>query len=131
MESLRHHLQDLPGNSKDWWDMALQAMRTEALRYNREHIAPRDRNLLGIIQSSSVHQVCAQGWAYLSQNKYRPQAESATYSLLVSLFEKDSCDKGGVFAQRGHSARTSPIIMVIIRATTLKTTPLRNHAQSI
>ena len=38
---------------------------------------------------------------------------------------------GGVFAQRGHSARTAPIITVIIQVTTLKTTHLRNHAQSI
>ena len=30
-----------------------------------------------------------------------------------------------------HSARTAPIITVIIRVTTLKTTHLRNHAQSI
>ena len=29
---------------------------------------------------------------------------------------------GGVFAQRGHSARTAPIITMIIRVTTLKTT---------
>ena len=34
-------------------------------------------------------------------------------------------------AQRAHSARTAPIITVIIRVTTLKTTHLRNHAQSI
>ena len=34
-------------------------------------------------------------------------------------------------AQRGHSARTTPIITVIIQVTTLKTTHLRNHAQSI
>ena len=38
---------------------------------------------------------------------------------------------GGVFAQRGHSAGTVPIITVIIQVTTLKTTHLRNHAQSI
>ena len=31
--------------------------------------------------------------------------------------------KGGVFAQRAHSARTAPIITVIIQVTTLKTTP--------
>ena len=30
---------------------------------------------------------------------------------------------GGVFAQRGHSAGTAPIITVIIQVTTLKTTP--------
>ena len=30
-----------------------------------------------------------------------------------------------------HSARTAPIITVIIQVTTLKTTHLRNHAQSI
>ena len=40
-------------------------------------------------------------------------------------------DKGGVFAQRGHSAGTAPSITVIIQVTTLKTTHLRNHAQSI
>ena len=34
-------------------------------------------------------------------------------------------------AQRAHSARTAPIITVIIQATTLKTTHLRNHAQPI
>ena len=34
-------------------------------------------------------------------------------------------------AQRGHSARTAPIITVIIRVTTLKTTHLRNHAQPV
>ena len=34
----------------------------------------------------------------------------------------------GVFS---HSARTAPIITVIIQVTTLKTTHLRNHAQSI
>ena len=34
-------------------------------------------------------------------------------------------------AQRGHSAGTAPIITVIIQVTTLKTTHLRNHAQSI
>ena len=38
---------------------------------------------------------------------------------------------GGVFAQRAHSVGTAPIITVIIQATTLKTTHLRNHAQSI
>ena len=38
---------------------------------------------------------------------------------------------GGVFAQRVHSAGTAPIITVIIQVTTLKTTHLRNHAQSI
>ena len=38
---------------------------------------------------------------------------------------------GGVFAQRGHSAGTAPIITVIIQVETLKTTHLRNHAQSI
>ena len=38
---------------------------------------------------------------------------------------------GGVFAQRAHSAGTAPIITVIIQVTTLKTTHLRNHAQSI
>ena len=38
---------------------------------------------------------------------------------------------GGVFTQRGHSARTAPIITVIIQVTTLKTNHLRNHAQSI
>ena len=36
-----------------------------------------------------------------------------------------------VRAQRRHSARTTPIITVIIQVTTLKTTHLRNHAQSI
>ena len=41
------------------------------------------------------------------------------------------CFLGGVFAQRAHSARTAPIITVIIQVTTLKTTHLRNHAQSI
>ena len=35
------------------------------------------------------------------------------------------------WAQRGHSAHTAPIITVIIQVTTLKTTHLRNHAQSI
>ena len=35
---------------------------------------------------------------------------------------------GGVFAQCGHSARTAPIITVIIQVTTPKTTHLRNHA---
>ena len=39
--------------------------------------------------------------------------------------------QGGVFTQRGHSACTAPIITVIIQVTTLKTTYLRNHAQSI
>ena len=34
----------------------------------------------------------------------------------------------GVFS---HSVRTAPIISVIIQVTTLKTTHLRNHAQSI
>ena len=96
VESPRRHLQDLPGDSKDWWDMALQAMRSEATRYSTEHKAPRAWNLLGIIQSSSVHQVCAQGWAYLSQNNYTPQSESAAYSLLVAIFEKDSSDKIGL-----------------------------------
>ena len=38
---------------------------------------------------------------------------------------------GGVFAQRGQSVHTAPIITVIIQVTTLKTTHLRNHAQSI
>ena len=38
---------------------------------------------------------------------------------------------GGMFAQRGHSAGTAPIITMIIQVTTLKTTHLRNHAQSI
>ena len=38
---------------------------------------------------------------------------------------------GGVFAQRAHSAGTAPIITVIIQVTTLKTTHLQNHAQSI
>ena len=38
---------------------------------------------------------------------------------------------GDVFAQRGHSAGTAPIITVIIQVTALKTTHLRNHAQSI
>ena len=76
--------------------MALQAMRSEANRYSREHRAPRDWNLLGIIHISSVHQVCAQGWAYLSQNNYTPQSESAAYSLLVAIFEKDSSDKTGL-----------------------------------
>ena len=38
---------------------------------------------------------------------------------------------GGVLAQRAHSAGTAPIITVIIQVTTLKTTHLRNHAQSI
>ena len=42
-----------------------------------------------------------------------------------------SAAQGGVFAQRGHSAGTAPIITVIIQVTTLKTTHLRNHAQSI
>ena len=37
---------------------------------------------------------------------------------------------GGVFAQRAHSAGTAPIITVIIQVKTLKTTHLRNHAQS-
>ena len=41
------------------------------------------------------------------------------------------CSRGGVFAQRGHSARTAPIMTVIIQVTTLKTTHLQNHAQSI
>ena len=39
--------------------------------------------------------------------------------------------QGRVFAQRGHSAGTAPVITVIIQVTTLKTTHLRNHAQSI
>ena len=34
-------------------------------------------------------------------------------------------------AQRGHSTGTVPIIAVSIQVTTLKTTHLRNHAQSI
>ena len=38
---------------------------------------------------------------------------------------------GGIFAQRAHSAGTAPIITVIIQVRTLKTTHLRNHAQSI
>ena len=38
---------------------------------------------------------------------------------------------GGVFAQRAHSAGTAPIITLIIQVTTLKTTHLRIHAQSI
>ena len=38
---------------------------------------------------------------------------------------------GGVFAQHAHSAGTAPIITVIIQVTTLKTTHLLNHAQSI
>ena len=37
-------------------------------------------------------------------------------------------DTKGAFS---HSARTAPIITVIIQVTTLKTTHLRNHAQSI
>ena len=37
-------------------------------------------------------------------------------------------DSMGAFS---HSARTAPIITVIIQVTTLKTTHLRNHAQSI
>ena len=41
------------------------------------------------------------------------------------------CDFVGVFAQLAHSAGTAPIITVIIQVTTLKTTHLRNHAQSI
>ena len=38
---------------------------------------------------------------------------------------------GGVFAQLAHSTGTAPIILLIIQVTTLKTTHLRNHAQSI
>ena len=45
--------------------------------------------------------------------------------------DSPSMDTGGVFAQRVHSAGTAPIITVIIQVTTLKTTHLRNHAQSI
>ena len=44
---------------------------------------------------------------------------------------QSECNSGGVFAQHGHSAGTAPIITVIIQVTTLKTTHLRNHAQSI
>ena len=49
--------------------------------------------------------------------------------------ERDKHRQRGRFrtarAQRAHSARTAPIITVIIQVTTLKTTHLRNHAQSI
>ena len=44
---------------------------------------------------------------------------------------KGPSGSGGVFAQRAHSARTAPIITVLIQVTALKTTHLRNHAQSI
>ena len=36
---------------------------------------------------------------------------------------------GGVFAQRGRSERTAPIITVIIQVTNLENTHLQNHAQ--
>ena len=37
-------------------------------------------------------------------------------------------DPGGVFAQRGHSAGTAPIITLFIPGTPLKTTPLQKRA---
>ena len=36
--------------------------------------------------------------------------------------------QGGVFAQRGHSAGTAPIITLFIPGTPLKTTHLQKHA---
>ena len=50
---------------------------------------------------------------------------------VLEALEDNGTVLGGVFAQRGHSAGTAPIITVIIQVTTLKTTHLRNHAQSI
>ena len=52
-------------------------------------------------------------------------AALTTSSLL--RIARDRPSKGAF----SHSARTAPIITVIIQVTTLKTTHLRNHAQSI
>ena len=54
--------------------------------------------------------------------------------LLTSLLGKRgafSHSAGTARAQRGHGARTAPITTLIIQVTTLKTTHLQNHAQSI
>ena len=42
-----------------------------------------------------------------------------------------ACDRHTTQGAFSHSARTAPIITMIIQVTTLKTTHLRNHAQSI
>ena len=68
----------------------------------------------------------------LLQASAPPVGPAVTLSLVMSIsLEGIRWGNGGVFAQRGHSAGTAPIITVIIRVTTLKTTHLRNHAQSI
>ena len=55
----------------------------------------------------------------------RPHTQDACSLKCFPSFHNSTTTriKGGVFAQRGHSAGTAPIITVIIQVTTLKTSP--------
>ena len=59
------------------------------------------------------------------------QATCSTHKDTHKTTRNTTCALGGIFAQRGHSAGTAPVITVFIPGTPLKTTPLQKHARSI
>ena len=80
---------------KDWWDIAVHIIHSEALAYHREVAPPQDFNIMGMVLTSTKHRVCPQAWAYLRSKGQNPQSDSAAYSILVAFFEKDRTNKTG------------------------------------
>ena len=83
---------------KDWWDIAVHINCNEAIKYHREvppppPPPPQGLHILGLVLTSTKHGVCPQAWAYVKTKGYNPHLESAVYSLLVALPEKDRNDK--------------------------------------
>ena len=58
-----HAILSIEAPPKNWWDIALNIIGTEALAYHREVPPPKDFNIMGMVLTSTKHRVCPQAWA--------------------------------------------------------------------
>ena len=79
--------------SKDWWNIATTIIRTEATAFHREVAPPQDFNIMGLVLTSTKQRVYPQVWVYPKTKGHSPPRETAAYSLLVALYEKERHDK--------------------------------------
>ena len=67
-----HAILSIEAPPKNWWDIALNIISTEALAYHREVPPPKDFNIMGMVLTSTKHRVCPQAWAYLKSRRHNP-----------------------------------------------------------
>ena len=99
MEELESSLHSIATEGDQWWEDALQQIRSAAVTYHREHNNKKqsvEQQALRLLRDSSKEMVSPAVYQFVKYVGIEATDPASTYTLLVGVYEKSQKDKIGM-----------------------------------